>query len=252
MYRLQSGLASLKQSMLMRTQLQIDIQPQPDGTTCGPTCLHAVYRFYGDDIPLEQVIAEVPSLEGGGTLAVLLASHALRRGYKATIYSYNLQVFDPTWFAPNGPDLRQRLAAQMQNKDAPKLHIATRAYLDFLERGGRLHFEDLTAGLIRQYFDRATPILAGLSATYLYRSAREFGPHAEYDDIRGEASGHFVVLCGYDQNERTVLVADPLLPNPVSESHQYFINIDRVISAILLGIITYDANLLIIEPEDAR
>lgn len=236
----------------MQTQLKLDILPQPDGTTCGPTCLHAVYRFYGDDIPLEQVIAEVPSLEGGGTLAVLLASHALRRGYRATIYSYNLQVFDPTWFTPGVHDLHTRLAAQMQNKDVPKLHVATRAYLDFLERGGRLRFEDLTAGLIRQYLDRSKPILTGLSATYLYRSAREFGPHAEYDDIRGEASGHFVVLSGYDQREKTVLVADPLLPNPVSDSHQYFINIDRVICAILLGIITYDANLLIIEPEHKR
>lgn len=233
----------------METRLPLDIQPQPDGTTCGPTCLHAVYRYYGDEIPLEQVIAEVPSLAGGGTLAVLLARHALRRGYRATIYSYNLQVFDPTWFAPGSPDLRRRLEAQMQSKDAQKLHIATRAYLDFLDRGGQLHFEDLTAGLIRKYLDRAIPILTGLSATYLYRSPREFGPHAEYDDIRGEPSGHFVVLCGYNRKEKTVLVADPLLPNPVSDSHQYVINIDRVICAILLGILTYDANLLVIEPE---
>jgi len=105
--------------------------------------------------------------------------------------------------------------------------------------------------LIRKYLNRAIPILTGLSATYLYRSPREFGPHAEYDDIRGEASGHFVVLCGYDQKPKNVLVADPLLPNPVSDSHQYVININRVICAILLGILTYDANLLIIEPEHA-
>ena len=32
------------------------------------------------------------------TLAVLLGCHALRRGYEATIYTFNLQVFDPTWF----------------------------------------------------------------------------------------------------------------------------------------------------------
>jgi hypothetical protein len=28
----------------MRTRLQLDILPQRDGITCGPTCLRAIYR----------------------------------------------------------------------------------------------------------------------------------------------------------------------------------------------------------------
>ena len=73
---------------------------QPDDTTCGPTCLHAVYGYYGDEAELDQVIQETVRLEHGGTLALLLGCHALRRGYQATIYTYHLQVFDPTWFVP--------------------------------------------------------------------------------------------------------------------------------------------------------
>ena len=79
------------------TILHFDIWPQPDNTTCGPTCLHAVYRYYKDAIALTQVIEEVPTIEGGGTLSVYLAMHALRRGYWTTIIPYNLQIFDPTW-----------------------------------------------------------------------------------------------------------------------------------------------------------
>jgi hypothetical protein len=45
-----------------------------------------------------------------------------------------------------------------------------------------------------------------------------------------------------------VLVADPLMPNPMAFRQHYVVNVDRVICAILLGIVTYDANLLIIEP----
>ena len=41
------------------TRLSLDILPQPDDTTCGPTCLHAVYRFWGDDLPIERIIREV-------------------------------------------------------------------------------------------------------------------------------------------------------------------------------------------------
>lgn len=236
----------------MKTQLHLEILPQPDETTCGPTGLHAVYRYYGDDIPLEQVIAGVPALEGGGTLSVLLACHALRRGYRATIFTYELQLFDPTWFRPAGPDLRERLAAQMAVKEDPKLHVASRAYLEFLELGGQLRFEDLTKTLIRQYLRRSIPILTGLSATYLYRAAREHGPADEYDDIRGTPSGHFVVLCGYDRERRTVLVADPLVSNPVGSGQYYDIDLNRVICSILLGVTTYDANLLIVRPRNVH
>jgi len=235
-----------------RLRLQFSILPQPDEITCGPTCLHALYRYYGDELSLEQVIAEVPMLEGGGTLAVLLACHALRRGYRARIYTYKLQLFDPTWLAPGATGLPEKLRRQMAFKHDPKLQAASRAYLEFLELGGELRFEDLTTALIRKYLNRSVPIVTGLSATYLYRSPREFGPHADYDDIRGEPSGHFVVLCGYDRQARSVQVADPLLPNPVAPVQLYEIGIDRVLCAILLGVLTYDANLLIIQPRQDR
>ncbi len=97
---------------------------------------------------------------------------------------------------------------------------------------------------------RGQPIITGLSATYLYRTAREYGPGDEYDDVRGEPSGHFVLLCGYDRPKRTVLVADPLLENPISPDLYYEVGIDRLVGSILLGILTYDANLLIIEPRN--
>ena len=232
----------------LESRLKLEIQPQPDATTCGPTCLQAVYRYYGLDLSLDRVIQEAGRLPEGGTLSVLLACHALEHGLRATIYTYNLQIFDPTWFGPDEPDLAERLEAQRAFKSSERLTLTTDAYLNFLERGGSIRFQDLTPALIRRYLKRSTPILTGLSATYLYRSAREWGPDDEYDDVRGEPSGHFVVLCGYHKEQRRVLVADPWFPNPIAEGHYYQVSIDRLIGAILLGILTYDANFLILEP----
>jgi len=232
----------------METRLQFEILPQPDDTACGPTCLHAVYAYYGDEVSLESVIRETPRLEEGGTLAVMLGCHALRRGFRATIFTYNLQVFDPTWFVPEAQPLAEKLAAQAAAKESRKLRTATAAYLEFLQLGGVIRMEDLTTGLIRKYLKREIPILTGLSATYLYRNAREFGPNSDSDDVRGRAAGHFVLLCGYDPVSRGVLVADPLMPNPLAPRQSYVLSVDRVVCAILLGILTYDANLLIIEP----
>ncbi len=227
--------------------IELDMLHQPDDTTCGPTCLHAVYRYYDDDISLRQVIKTSPRLKNGGTLGVMLACHALQRGYKVTIYTYNLMVFDPTWFTI-GKNLDDCLSRQAQVKPGRKLQIATSYYRQFMRLGGRIKLEDLRPSLIRRTLQRGVPILTGLSSTFLYRSMREFGPTCIDDDIRGVPAGHFVVLRGYSAATRTVNVADPLGSNPFSRDLVYDIRIDRLIGSILLGILTYDANLVIIEP----
>jgi hypothetical protein len=233
----------------MESRLEFEIQPQPDDAACGPTCLQAVYRFYGDDVPLHELSAEIPRLETGGTLAVLLAGHALRRGYGARIYTYNLSLFDPTWFSDPAVDLADRLRRQATAKADARLRTASEGFLEYLALGGELRFEDLRPALVRGYLKRGRPLLCGLSATYLYGCAREAGrDHLVYDDVRGTPTGHFVVLCGYAPKERRVLVADPLQDNPRYGVHYYWVHIQRVLGAILLGVLTYDANLLVLEP----
>jgi len=227
-----------------------EILAQPDDETCGPTCLQSVYAAYGDRVPLEQVIREVDPLETGGTLAVLLACHALRRGYATKIFTYNLSVFDPTWWGSPSVDLSAKLREQARHKKSARLQRATRAYLEYLSLGGKLLFQDLNRKLLRGHLRRGELLLVGLSATYLYRCARERGERElEYDDVRGEAQGHFVVLYGYEPGTNHVWVADPYHTNPAFQSARYALHIDRVIGAILLGVLTYDANLLLIEPK---
>jgi hypothetical protein len=228
-------------------ELPVEILPQPDETTCGPTCLDAVYRFWGYGEPLSQVIARTRALERGGTFAVWLACDALRRGFCATIYTYNITVFDPTWFTGE-LDVAQRLQMQREQKEDFRLQHATEGYLEFLDLGGRLRMVDLSTDLMYGILRQHRPIITGLSATYLYRAARGYGPDDVPDDVRGIPVGHFVILAGYNAARRTVLVVDPYQPTPYGPSHYYWISIDRVIGAILLGIVTHDANLLVIHP----
>jgi hypothetical protein len=229
-------------------RLPVSMLPQPDETTCGPTCLHAVYRYWDEQETLESVIERTKSLEIGGTFAVFLACDALRKGYRATIYTYNLNVFDPSWFGPDGSDIAHKLQSQREVKSDYRLQQATSGYLDFLKLGGRLRQMDLSHGLIHGMLRRKLPILTGLSSTYLYRTPREYGPNDVPDDIRGLPAGHFVVIAGYDIERRKVLIMDPYNKNPYGRTNEYWIGIDRVIGAILLGIVTHDANLLVIHP----
>jgi len=230
--------------------LDFDIQAQPNDVTCGPTCLQALYNYYGDDVPLKEVILEVKQLKFGGTLAVMLGNHALKRGYKARIYTYNLNVFDPTWFKHSSKKMIQFLREQMEFKrKRRKLRIASQAYIKFLQSGGELRNLELDENLIKNYLKKSIPILTGLSATYLYGSAREIPEFDIFDSIKGEPAGHFVVVTGFDEKKKCVHITDPNEPNPLGQGKVYSVSFARLINSIMLGIVTYDANLLIIEPK---
>lgn len=217
--------------------------------TCGPTCLQAVYAFHGQRVALSQLVAQVPALEDGGTLGVMLANDALQRGYRVTVVTWNLRVFDPTWFGDGTARLRDLLLQRAEAKqDNPKLSLAAAAYARFVENGGELQFRDLDAALVRAWLLRGVPILTGLSATFLYRERRQRAADDVPDDVRGDPVGHFVVLTGYDPRRRAVHVTDPLHPNPLSETHTYPVRMERLVGAIYLGVLTYDGNLILIEP----
>ncbi len=229
--------------------LNFDIKAQPDDITCGPTCLHAIYQYYHDDIPLKDVVNQVKSLKTGGTLAVMLGNHALKRGYKAHIYTYNLNVFDPSWFSLSQNKMIDNLKKQMRYKfRSKKLLEASKAYIKFIESGGTIQQTELDQHLLKKYLKKSTPILTGLSATYLYGTPREIPATNKFDSIKGEPVGHFVIINGYDKAANKIYLADPMNPNPL-QSQYYSVSFDRLINSIMLGIVTYDANLLVIEPK---
>lgn len=243
----------------MTHELVLEIQSQPSDTACGPTCLAAVYDYWNQPVDLDRLIGKISELDSGGTLAVDLACDALRRGFAAEIVTYNLQLFDPTWFDSDGEmksaeALIDKLTKQLDSKkgrvdfDMARLRPATESYLQYIALGGRVRMQPLDELLLVSMMARQTPILCGLSATYLYQESRET-PSGEPDDEGGDPTGHFVVMHGFDPIKRTVLIADPLHPNPLAPTNKYVAPLSRVTSSILLGIVTYDANLLMIVPK---
>lgn len=234
--------------------IELQIHSQPDDETCGPTSLHAIYNYYGLTISLKEVIRTVARSISGGTLAPMLGQDALKRNFKTRIYVTNVNIFDPTWFIHgigNSNKLINKLKTQLKYKNSPDIVQESESYIDYLRLGGEICFKTISVQLLKEYFKQKIPILTGLSATYLYRSPRETytaDGRGSYDDVRGTPCGHFVVLCGYDDKNRLIVVADPEQTNPLSKDNYYKVSSPRLINAIMLGVLTYDANLLIIQP----
>jgi len=228
-----------------------EITPQPTETTCGPAALQSVYRHWGFELSVGRVIEDVTRLDGGGTWAVHLGRDALRRGFRARIYTCDLQLFDPSWFTVDGPPLADRLRLQTERRDQPPALAAQgRAYLDFLERGGEVRMEEMGTELVTRYLRRGIPVIAGLCCTWLYRSTRERwdGERAIPDDLEGTPTGHFVVVHGVDPVHRALALADPFLHRPHPGEHHYDVPIRRFFNALMLGVVTNDAKLLVLRP----
>jgi len=232
----------------MTIQLPVEIQRQPDYTTCGPTSLQAIYAFYGDPITLTEVIDQIDKVPGGGTVSIHLAVHALRRGYEADIWACNVNHMDPTWFQ-HGTDIGAKLRARAEGRrmlDDPRYGAMVKAVEEFQRLGGRYHWGDLTPRRIGDVLKRGFPILAGTNGTYLYQCVRETADGE--DDVLGDPFGHFVVVCGYDSARGKVQIADPLKDNPLTGRKYYEVTIHRLLGAIFLGTSSDDGNLLVIHP----
>jgi hypothetical protein len=229
-------------------ELRVERFTQPDDVTCGPTCLRKVYGYFGLDLPLEDVLGEIDRNEDGGTLGVFLGLAALRRGFQAALYSYNLRIFDPSWRSL-GPDrLAEKIRLRIPHLVSAKARRAAFAYLEFVESGGTILFEELTPTLLKQVLNRNHPILAGLSATHLYGLPRERHDPITHelveDDVAGDPIGHFVVITGYEHWGRRFVVRDPSAHVPETVDGRLVVEAQKLINSILLGDLTYDAVLL--------
>lgn len=236
-------------------ELRVERFFQPDDVTCGPTCLRKVYHFYGVDAELGEVLGQIDRNEDGGTLAVFLGIAALRRGFRARIFAYDLRIFDPTWARLEPEALAEKIHRRIPHMARAKEIRAARAYLEFLDLGGEIAFEELTPALLKGIIDREHPVLAGLSATYLYRMPREREAADGVlvaDDVGGEPTGHFVVISGYEHWGRRFVLRDPSEHVPLisEEPDRQVVDAQRLINAILLGDLTYDAVLLELWPGD--
>ena len=89
--------------------IDITIQAQPDDESCGPTSLHAIYRYYGLDILLTDLMQTIGKTVSGGTLASTLGQDAQKRGFHTRLYVNNVDIFDPTWFTVDGTTKKQYL-----------------------------------------------------------------------------------------------------------------------------------------------
>lgn len=238
---------------LAAVSLLVERIEQPDDLTCGPTSLLQIYRYHGVDKTHEQLLGHYLRNPDGGTLAVYLAQAALADGFRPTLYTFNLDVFDPTWAGLDGERLVAKLEARGREVEGERLSRLRRiiaAYATLVRDGGRVRLVDLDRRLLVDLLAAGHPILTGLSATWLYRTPREL--NEEEDDVAGWPVGHFVVISGYDPESDQFSIVDPMRGSPLGRTGVYEVASERLMASILLGDATDDAVLLVLDADEAE
>ncbi len=225
-------------------ELEVPRFAQPDDCSCGPTCLRQVYAALGAPRDHAEVDASVRRTPDGGTVAVWLGLAALGAGYAATLYPFGVQVFDPTWWGLDGAALRAKLVARAATRDSADARDYILSYVEFLDAGGTIRFQELTRALLCSRLAAGHPLVCGLSATWLYREQRQDPITDTSDDVGGEPVGHFVTLSGYREWGADFAVCDPEADAPFSADGRYHAPARRLLKGILLGDLTRDALLL--------
>ncbi len=233
---------------LGRRELAVQRMIQPDLVSCGPTCLYQVARYHGDSRSLSEFLRKVKRNPDGGTLAVYIGNAAIELGYRATLYPFGVRVFDPTWWELPKAQLRERLARRMLLRPHAE-HDMYLAWQEFLDRGGKISFHELTPELLVRSIDAGHPLIGGMSATWFYREPREMPEDGREDDVAGEPSGHFVVIAGYSGGGLHFHVRDPH-PEVADGGGRHPVAAARLTTAILLGDTTHDAVLLEVAPRN--
>jgi len=105
----------------------------------------------------------------------------------------------------------------------------SKSLLQYLRSGGVLEVSPITQALIDRYLNQDYLLIAGCTDSELWGKLKI--PHTQvFDDIRGRAGGHFVVVFGKNNDDK-YLVSDPY-PTGISESGNYPIDGDILISSL--------------------
>lgn len=215
---------------------------KPDEETCGAVSIVNVLKNFGVEASLQSVLEKLGVTAEDKTHAPQLAICLSQLGMDTAVISNSPFVTPPDWRGLSSnqvtPRLEQRVKLLKEEQASPSTTEASgevaflknsEFLLRYLQSGGKLEVAPITQNLVDRFLDQGYLLIAGCTDSELWGKLKV--PHSlEFDDIRGRAGGHFVVVFGKD-NDGKYLISDPY-PTGISESGNYSIDGNILISSL--------------------
>ena len=222
---------------------------------CAPACLAMVFDSFKIRVGMDTILNKIPKdIPKWRDWLYVLGTIALENGLTARLVNMSTQTLDPSWQTLPMSTLKKKLSAELRfvkrvikNKREPyrfyflehhpKIEYAElQAAIAFLNAGGRIDIQPITASHIRSALHAGFLVIASLDAAILYRSSRGIPKN---DDIRGTTWGHVVVVAGYHGDR--FLIVDPA--DWYRKSQHFWVSSAHLIE----GIVRRDQNILMLK-----
>lgn len=174
--------------------------------SCGPICLKNIYEYFGLDVPIDDIFKSLKVTKSDTTYLPQLATDVISRGLDSVIVtSYSASV-SPDWEEKSAQEVLSRLEEWVKHNPNDKFIVDATHLRDYLRAGGKIVVTDLSTTLIDKYLDEGYKAVVCLEESWLW-GHRKLDKMAQFDDIRGHARGHIVVV--YDSTDTEYIVSDP-------------------------------------------
>lgn len=149
-----------------------------------------------------------------GTFMPYLGLYAMNAGFKSTITTHNINVFDPTWFKLSTKEINSKLERRSKEKDVPhEYQKESVAYSKYLAAGGGLKFDYIRPELLIKNLDQKKPIILDVCSTMLHIKHRKNRVADEYSDVSGMPMYHAIVVSGFVKGQSAkddkFIIVDP-------------------------------------------
>lgn len=177
---------------------------------CGPVCLLNMYTYLQmPSLPstLDAILEEL-NIAGVDVSTYLpqLARNCHAHALETIIVSSNTHTVSPTWREKSKEEIVPTLKSWVtHNAGDPWLKPAL-FLLFYLQEGGNIKILDLSTHVLDDYLDQGYILLHCVEESWLWEK-RKIVNISEYDDVKGHARGHFVVVYGKEGDQ--YLVSDP-------------------------------------------
>lgn len=220
---------------------------------CAQTAAAQTLSFFEPSITADQIVAAVPVYinergEKVGTSPGHLAAYIANKGYTATAYIFDTELFDRSWQGMESAQVVQSLRRRQQHIPAnawlAKYHqVLVDGWEQFQQAGGRFEFPMLSVSLLRQLLDGG-PLLTNVNSTYFNGGPKrryDIAADAFVDDVIGGVSlTHTMTCAGYKDGKFLIIDPDP----PEGTAQHRWENSDHVIASIMAAQ-TESINLLV-------
>jgi hypothetical protein len=176
---------------------------------CVQSSASQMLSFYGINKSVEEIKKEVPvdidseGKELGSSLGHI-ATYFIQLGFKTTIHTVDLEIFDQSWKGSNNEQLinnlqeRKKYIKHARYEEQIMNHVID-GYILFLEKGGKVELPIVDEKYLYNLLTHG-PIYTVVSYNFLNQSPKyKFVKNSKpmQDDMAGTPNTHVIVISGY-------------------------------------------------------